>query len=175
MKMHLLSFMFATMLLLASCITASAQVPGDVQKGQDLFVGNIRFINNGPACNSCHNVNMKGFVSGGILAKDLTQSVTRLTAEGVSGIISGLPFPQMKQSYGTMPLTEQEIADITAFLKHADKLASTNQSTTDISKKMLFGGVGGTVVLLALFSFLWIKRKQRTVNHSIYKRQLRST
>ena len=104
MKMHFLSFISATMLFIASCISASAQEPGDAQKGQDLFVGNIRLTNSGPACNSCHNVNMKGFVSGGILAKDLTQAVTRLTENGVKGMMSGLPFPQMRQSYENKPI-----------------------------------------------------------------------
>lgn len=174
MKMHFSSGMFSTFLLLSFFMPASAQSPGDALKGQDLFVGNIRFINNGPTCNSCHNVNMKGFVSGGILAKDLTQAVTRLTADGVKGIISGMPFPQMKQAYAANPLTEQEIADITAFLKQADEAAAT-PVTSNIGKNMLLGGIGGVIVLLALFSFFWIKRKQRTVNYSIYKRQIKST
>lgn len=152
----------------------STSLSGDAQKGQHLFVGNIRFLNNGPTCNSCHNVNMKGFASGGALAKDLTQAVTRLSVDGVKGMMSGLPFPQMKQSYGSKPLTGQEIADITAFLKRADELAAT-QPISNIGNKMLLGGITGGVALLFLFSFLWIKRKQRTVNYAIYKRQLKST
>ena len=74
----------------------------------------------------------------------------------------------------TNPLTEQEIADITAFLKHADESAAI-PVTSNIGKNMLLGGIGGVIVLLALFSFFWIKRKQRTVNYSIYKRQIKST
>ena len=82
---------------------------GNVQRGQDLFVGKIRFANNGPTCNACHNVNLEGFMSGGALAKDLSQSVSRLTVDGVKGVIAGLPFPQMRQSYEARPLTETEI------------------------------------------------------------------
>lgn len=173
MKLHIPAGLLTIMLLLVSCIPAAGQSPGDVQKGQALFVGNIRLVNNGPACNSCHNVNMKGFVSGGALAKDLTESVTRLTEVGVQGIISGLPFPQMKQAYAAHPITDQEIADITAFLKQADSQAKTQPANT-IGKQMLIGGIGGVVVLLVLFSFFWIKRKKQTVNYSIYKRQIRS-
>lgn len=174
MKMHFPAFLLTTMLFIAPCIPASAQASGDAQKGQDLFIGNIRFTNNGPACNSCHNVNMKGFISGGALAKDLTQAISRLSADGVKGIISGLPFPQMKQSYGVKPLTEQEVANITAFLKHADELAIM-QPATNIGKRMLIGGIGGGALLLFLFSFFWIKRKRRTVNYAVYKRQIKST
>ena len=174
MKMHSPSFLLtASMLFIVSCFSASAQNTGDVKNGQDLFVGNIRFLNNGPTCNSCHNVNIKGFISGGVLAIDLTQSVTRLTADGVNGIITGMPFPQMKQSYAGKPLTQQEVADLTAFLQHADSTAAT-QPESSVGKDMLLGGIGGTVVLLLLFSFFWIKRKQRTVNYSIYKRQTKS-
>ncbi len=146
---------------------------GDVQRGRELFIGNIRFTNGGPTCNSCHNVNLEGYLSGGILARDLTQAVTRLTEDGVKGVISGLPFPQMKQSYQARPLTGQEIADLTAFLKQADQQANM-QVTAGIGNKMLLGGIAGVIVLLILFSFFWIKRKQRTVNYSIYERQIKS-
>ena len=174
MKMHSPSLLItASMLFIFFFFSASAQNTGDAQKGKDLFVGNIRFTNNGPTCNSCHNVNMKGLISGGALSKDLTQSVTRLTVDGVKGIITGMPFPQMKQSYNEKPLTEQEINNITAFLAQADKAASI-PSSINIGKNMLLGGIGGVIVLLFLFSFFWIRRKQRTVNYSIYKRQIKS-
>ena len=117
---------------------------------------------------------MNGLMSGGALAKDLTHSVTRLTVAGVQGVIAGMPFPQMKQSYGSMPLTEQEIADLTVFLKHADEIAGT-QAWTGVGSKLLLGGVVGFIVLLILFSFFWIRRKQRTVNYSIFERQIKST
>ncbi len=176
MKMYFSFCMFITFLLLAFFMPVSAQSPGDAQKGKDLFVGNIRFINNGPTCNSCHNVNIKGFVSGGALAKDLTQTVSRLTVDGAKAFFasSPMPMPQMQQSYAGKPLTAQEVADIAAFLKYADELSKTQPSNT-IGKKMLIGGVGGVVFLLVLFSLFWFKRKQRTVNYSIYKRQIKST
>lgn len=154
--------------------TISTSSNGDASRGKDLFVGKIRFSNNGPTCNSCHNVDMKGVISGGALAKDLTQAHSRLGEEGVKGVIAGLPFPQMKQSYESKPLLEQEIADIVAFLKDADKQASS-KSTTGVGSTMLIGGIVGVCVLLVLFSIFWIKRKSRTVNYSIYERQIKST
>ncbi len=177
MKTHFPSGMFTIMLFIASCIPASAQSTGDAQKGQALFVGNIRFINNGPTCNSCHNVSIKGFVSGGALAKDLTQTVSRLTADGAKAFFASSPMlmPQMQQSYAGKPLTPEEINDILAFLVYSDELAKNSQPANTIGKKMLIGGVGGVILLLVLFSFFWIKRKQRTVNYSIYERQIKST
>ena len=158
---------------IAASTTITDALTGNAKRGQELFVGNIRFANNGPPCTPCHNVNLEGFISGGALAKDLTQSVTRLTVAGVSVVISGLPFPQMKQSYETRPLTPQEVADIASFLKYTDEVAAT-QAISSVGNKMLIGGIIGVVALLILFSFFWMKRKQQSVNYAIYKRQLKS-
>lgn len=174
MKMHSLLSGISMILLTLFCIPASAQNTGDSQKGKALFVGNVRFINHGPACNSCHNVDMKGYISGGGLGKDLTQAVTRLTPDGVKGIISGLPFPQMQKSYEGKLLTDQEIADVVAFLKSADTAAATTAPTNPVGKDMMTGGIVGVIVLLILFSFFWIRRKQRPVNYLIFKRQVKS-
>ncbi len=174
MKMHLLLSGTGMMLLILACVPALAQNIGDPQKGKALFVGKIRFYNNGPACNSCHNVDMKGFISGGGLAKDLTQAVTRLTADGVSGIIAAMPFPQMQKSYEGKPLTEQEIANLLAFLKSADTAAATTQPANPAGKDLITGGVAGIIVLLISFSLFWIRRKKRPVNYLIFKRQAES-
>ncbi len=147
------------------------------QTGEDLFVGKVRFTNGGPACNSCHNVSVKGFVSGGALAKDLTQAVTRLTADGAKPFFASnpMPMPQMQQSYTGKPLTAQEVNDVLAFLVYADNMAKATPPESVVGSRMLVGGSVGVVVLLILFSFFWIKRKQRSVNYSIYERQIKSS
>lgn len=148
-------------------------ITGDALKGQDLFVGNIRLSNGGPTCNSCHNVNMEGFISGGAMAKDLTNAASRITVDGIKGVLAGLPFPAMKEAYGNRTITEQEVNNITAFLKHADEVTAT-QKTSDVGNMMLVGGIGGIVCLLILFSLFWYKRRKQEVNHSIYERQIKS-
>lgn len=154
--------------------TASTKLPpGNSTRGKELFVGNIRFTNHGAACNSCHNVEMKGFMSGGALGKDLTHAVTRLSEPGVAGIISGLPFPQMKETYISRPVTPQEIADITAFLSTADKQALVIV-TSNVGSYLLFGGAAGIIILAILYSIFWIKRKKGPVNFRIFNRQIRS-
>jgi len=146
---------------------------GNSERGRELFVGNIRFRNGGASCNSCHNVDIKGFISGGALAKDLTHAITRLTPVGVSGVVSGLVYPQMKETYGNRPLTKQEVADIVAFLIEADKEAPEN-TTNQFGTYLLTGGIGGIVILLGLYSFFWIRRKKRPVNFLVFKRQIKS-
>ena len=150
-----------------------AALPGNATRGRNLFDGKIRFTNRGAACNSCHNVDMKGYISGGALGKDLTHAITRLSAPGVAGIVSGLPFPQMKETYSKRPVTSQEIADITAFLTTADK-QSPAQVTSTVGHYLLVWGAAGFVILLFLFSIFWMKRKNRSVNLRLFNRQIRS-
>ncbi|MCC7401905.1 MAG: c-type cytochrome [Chitinophagaceae bacterium] len=154
--------------------TAKAEPTGNSERGRELFTGNIRFSNGGAACNSCHNVDLKGFMSGGALGKDLTHAITRLSAPGVTMVVSGLPFPQMKETYGTKPVTKQEIADIVAFLTTADKEAPENV-INKFGEYLLIGGIAGIVILLGLYSFFWIRRKKRPVNSIIFNRQVKST
>ena len=158
----------------ATATASVAALPGDSKRGRDLFDGRIRFTNRGAACNSCHNVDMKGFISGGALGKDLTHAITRLSAPGVAGIISGLPFPQMKETYNRQPVTSQEIADVVAFLSTADKAVSTTKATSDVGNYLLVWGAAGFVILLILFSLFWMKRKNRTVNLRLFNRQMKS-
>lgn len=160
--------------------TAQSNQPaleGSWQNGEKLFVGLTRFSNGGPACNSCHNVNFQGTMSGGALAKDLTQAVSRLTPNGTKAFFGSakMPMPQMQQSYEGRSLTPQEIADVLAFLTRADELAKKEPLTSDVGSNMLTGGIIGVVVLIGLFSLFWMKRKQRAVNYSIYERQIKSS
>lgn len=147
------------------------------QRGENLFVGKIRFTNGGPACNSCHNVSIKGFVSGGALGKDLTQAITRLTPDGAKAFFgtNPMPMPQMQHSYDGKPLTTEEVNDVLAFLVYSDNLAKTTQPTTEVGKRMITGGIIGVAGLLILFSIFWVRRKQRPVNFKVFERQIKSS
>jgi len=54
----------------------------DMILGRELFSGVRRLENGGPSCISCHNVRNDSIVSGGSLAKDLTDSFNRLGKDG---------------------------------------------------------------------------------------------
>ncbi|MBS1632487.1 MAG: c-type cytochrome [Bacteroidetes bacterium] len=192
MKMHSFSSILIALLSVLFFSNVAAQSPdstatttqppatttanGDWQIGENLFVGKIRFANGGPACNSCHNVSIKGFVSGGALGKDLTQAVSRLTIDGAKAFYasSPMPMPQMQQSYEGKPLTKDEVDNIAAFLTYSDDLAKNTTPANSIGKNMLTGGIAGVLGLLALFSFFWFKRKQRPVNYTVFERQTKS-
>ncbi len=177
--------LIASFMIVSAQDTASTNTPvsksetpviaGDWKNGEQLFIGEKRFQNNGPTCNSCHNVNMTNVITGGALAKDLTQAVSRLTETGVKGIIAGMPFPQMKQSFEGKDLTESEVTDLTAFLVYSNDLAMKSQPKNTIGRSMIFSAITGVILLLISFSIFWLRRKQRAVNDTIYNRQIKSS
>ena len=153
-------------------VTLSADA---IDRGKQLFIGDTRLVNGGAACNSCHNVKKLGIISGGALAKDLTDIPTRMDYEGTKAIITGMlaGIPAMQQSFANKPLTEDEIAALSAFLSNNSE--DKTSAVIGTSGIMLWTGIVGGLGLLFLYSFFWMRRKQRTVNYSIYKRQLKST
>ena len=143
---------------------------GDALLGQNSFVGLYRFSNGGPSCNSCHNVKNDAVLTGGILAKDLTEAYTRLTGAGIAAVLKNPPFPKMAVAYKGKSLTDEEIANLTEFLKVTEE-QRIYQHSTDYSMLFTWAGIPAALTLMALFYFLWVNRRTRAVNHKIYKRQ----
>ncbi|MEN8152217.1 MAG: cytochrome c [Planctomycetota bacterium] len=144
---------------------------GDPVEGQDIFQGRIRLANGGPACNSCHHVKNDAVIGGGILAKDLTQVFSRLGGQGVRAVLGNQPFPVMERAYKDNPLDPEEVASLVAFLRKADAEHELQQPK-DYGIMLLLTGLGGCAVLFGLFALFWKGRKQRTVNATVYDRQL---
>ena len=146
----------------------------NVRTGADLFVGGVRLTNRGPTCNSCHHVKNNSVMAGGSLAKDLTDVFTRLNEAGIKAILGNPPFPSMSHAYRDYPITEDEIFNLTAFLQMVDQRKDT-QRNKDYGLMLLFYGLGGAVILLLLFGFLWTQTKRTSVNDEIFERQIKST
>lgn len=150
---------------------ASIDTDDNEAKGKALFDGSRNFKNGGAACISCHHVNTTGIMQGGLLAKDLTNSFSRIGGfAGIKGIIAFPPYPAMKDAYAHAQITEDESIQLQVFLMRADKkVAVTETSVFDLMKK----GIIGAVVLLITISLVWFKRKKRSVNYHIIQRQRR--
>ena len=146
----------------------------DIDMGGQLFAGHIRLANGGPTCNSCHHVKNDNVVGGGSLAKELTQAYSRLTMPGIKGILGNPPFPKMKAAYEKHPLTEEEVFQISAFLKEADE-QHIYQHSRDYGQRMLYTGIIGAFILMGIFPALWFRRKSKAVNKRIYDRQIVSS
>lgn len=150
---------------------ASIDTGENRKQGQQLFEGKQKFKNGGAACISCHHVNTADAVQGGLLAADLTKSFSRNNGlAGIKGIIEFPPFPAMKNAYEHAAITEDESMKIQVFLMHVDKAnAQGGNSITDLISR----GINGMLIMLVGIGLVWFKRKKRSVNYQIMKRQRR--
>ncbi len=149
-----------------------ANSPADIATGHELFTGVRRFANGGASCNSCHNATFNGIGKGGLLAKDLTKAFSRLGGfAGIKGIILMPPFPSMNVTYKNSPILEEEAAFLQLFLKSTDS-QNLAEAVADKSDFLNLGLIVGFLLALSI-ALLWYRRKRRTVNHAILKRQER--
>jgi len=162
--------------------TTSGEAPAAVAEatedqvllGKGLFQGNVRFTNNGPTCNSCHEVRSEAVIPGGLLAAELTSVVSRVTAPGVWAILRNPPFPVMQRAYADRPLTDDEITALVGFLERADAEQALYQPRA-YGVPLFFAGIAGTALLLGLYTLLWRKRRRGSIHQPIFDRQVRST
>ena len=149
--------------------TIEDETPEDLENGRHLFEGRVRFANGGPSCITCHNDLSNTFFSENSLStKDVGASFANLGEAGVEAILKSPPFPVMTKAFEGHDLTEGEIHDLLIFLKGASKTENS------IASGNLLYGILGAIALMVLYGGFWYKRKNRSVNHSIYKRQIRS-
>ena len=153
--------------------SAPVATPDDIQRGEDLFEGKLRFANGGPSCNACHHVTSDALLGGGLLAAELSLVFSRMGHAGVRAVIENSPFPVMQAAYAGKELSEKEISALVGFLQHADK-EHARQMPKEWGWRMFSAGVGGLVVLVAIFSLAGRRRKKRCVNQDIYDRQIKS-
>jgi mono/diheme cytochrome c family protein len=150
---------------------ASIDTDENEARGKALFEGSRNFKNGGASCISCHHVFAGEGVQGGLLAKDLTQSFSRIGGlAGIKGIIDFPPYPAMKDAYAKALITEEESVQLQVFLMRADKAYSWSESSVSGFMKQ---GIIGMFVLLIIISLVWYKRKRRSVNSHIIQRQRR--
>lgn len=152
---------------------ATTATAADIQTGQQLFQGTLRFFNGGPACNSCHEVRHDAVIGGGILARELTTVFSKMGGAGVTAILGRAPFPVMQAAYKNQALTADEVVAMVAFLEYADS-EQYNQLPRDYGIGLFLVGCIGAGILFLLFGFVWRGRKKGSVNQAIYDRQIRS-
>lgn len=150
---------------------ASIDTDENRKKGKELFNGERKFKNDGASCISCHHVNISDAVQGGLLAADLTKSFSRNGGlPGIKGILEFPPYPAMKDAYQHAAITEDESIKLQVFLMHTDEENVDSESSISTLMKQ---GIFGMVILLIFISLVWFKRKKRSVNYQIIKRQRR--
>lgn len=135
--------------------------PGSAVRGRSLFIGESRFSAGGPACIICHSAGAAGasgtgLLGGGVLAKDLTHVYGNFKEAGTAAALMSLQFPAMKDLFADRPLTDQEIADMTAFLKETDRNQAQSRPATMIIFVLM--AAAATAVMLILSELVWGKR-----------------
>ncbi|MBN1300647.1 MAG: c-type cytochrome [Melioribacteraceae bacterium] len=136
----------------------------NIRRGKALFEGTTQFAKGGAPCVICHNVQMPDVFSGGMLAKDLSNAFSRLSAAGIDGIIRTPPFPAMANSYAQKPLEDSEVKDIIAFLHQADKTNSGNNAGAAVDISFLAVSLFGLNIAFVLLLFNWRRVKKISVN-----------
>lgn len=137
---------------------------GDAVIGQKLFAGTIPFQNGGPACMSCHTVNVIGTLRGGTLGPNLTHVIDRYTEAGLKGVLPTLPYPTMQGIYQNKLLTDSEQVRLLAFFTAANQ-SETGNSSSEVASfhlsstgQFILLGVGGFLLLALLSQITWRDR-----------------
>jgi mono/diheme cytochrome c family protein len=154
-------------------VAAAPASQEDIDRGQAMFQGAIRFENGGAACNACHDVRNDAVIGGGILAAELTTVFSRMGGPGVRAILGQAPFPVMQAAYTDAPLTDEEVTALVAFLEYADS-EEYNQLPRDYGIGLFLSGAVGAAILFLFFGIFWRGRKTGSVNQEIYDRQVTS-
>ncbi|MEP2670220.1 MAG: c-type cytochrome [Cyclobacteriaceae bacterium] len=145
----------------------------EIDIGRMLFIGEQRLEGRGAACISCHNVKNDKLIGGGLLAKDLTDVFARMNEAGVRAIVGSSPFPAMREAYQNAVISDEEVYNITAFLKYANE-QQYDQRGRDYKQYFLWASGICFITLLVVYSLAWRNRRKESVNQRIYNRQLKS-
>ena len=144
----------------------------DVMMGAMLFTGEEEFSNGGLSCISCHNLNTDEIISGGALAKDLTDAYERFGAVGLGAYLKNPQFQPMTEAYDDDPLSEEEIYSLVVFLKSTSE--TSDEGENSYGGTLLLGGFIGAIGLIGTYSGLWFRRRKSTVNKEMFDRQVKS-
>ena len=142
----------------------------DVETGREIFIGAIAMRNGGPACISCHTVQGIGGFGGGALAPDLTTVFERY--EGRKTLSTWLSAPAtttMQSVFKKQALDPEEVLSLTAYFQYTLQRAPEDASTARLNFVLI--GLGGSLVMLALFDVVWNKRFRAVRRPLVEKRR----
>jgi hypothetical protein len=143
----------------------AAPQQGSASRGEELFIGKVRFRNGGPACVSCHSVAGIPFPNGGTLGPDLTKAYQKLGPQGIRPAMQTLFFNVMTPIYDQHPLTVREQSDLIAFFQE------TTSAQAPRGKTRIVVGIGlvGCAALLVITGAAWHDRL-RSVRRTLVER-----
>lgn len=131
----------------------------EIARGEKYFTGENPLSKGGPACIACHSAGSIGQLGGGKLGPNLTLAYSNYNDKGLSKVLTNISFPTMATIYKKHPLSEQEVYEIKSFLYSVDKVGELTSGET---KKFIFMGLIGFLLLLGSFDLLWRARRKNT-------------
>jgi cytochrome c2 len=125
---------------------ARSATPSEIERGRDLFLGNVTFARGGAACVDCHTAGTAQRFGGGSLASDLSRVYARYQDWGLHRALRQADFPLMRRIYADKPLNEDEVFAVKAFLQHAPSDPRPPQE--HLPFPMAFLGLGSSALVL---------------------------
>ncbi len=139
----------------------------DIDRGRALFEGTEPIASGAPACIGCHNVEGIGGFGGGRLGLDLTDVYSRLEGRKALGAwLAAPPSLTMQPIFTEQPLDGEEVLALIAYLKESAESGRPAPGRGPLS--FLFAGIGGVVVVLVGFDFIW-RRRFRAVRRPLVR------
>jgi len=142
----------------------------NISTGSQLFGGNLNLENKGPSCSSCHKVKDDKIFSSGNLAKELTLTYELMGSAGIAAILKNPPYPVMKEAYLNNPLTEEEILNLTGYLRSVSQ-NRFYQHPREYGKTFAIFGFIVFIGIILVTMVLYFQRKRLPVNHKVTSRQ----
>jgi len=141
--------------MLPAAPAAAQEEAGDPNVGRMYFTGQKRFKNGGPPCISCHNASV-GALGGGTLGPDLSGVYANPAKNPLvnSAWINGGGSPVMGPIFSRRPVTDEEVANIRAFLAPVSKGPARPAPTGTFT----IVGIGGFIGILIVFNIIWSGR-----------------
>lgn len=128
---------------------------GDAERGRELFVGNAKLEHGGPPCMSCHSISGIGALGGGTLGPDLTEAYKAVGGDsGLASFLGSVPTPTMNAVWSKHPLTPQEIADLSAFIKEG----AVSARPVSVLAQLIVLAIIAAIVLVIIAAAYWRRR-----------------
>lgn len=142
----------------------------DIETGHQIFLGTIALKNGGPACISCHSVNGIGGLGGGLLAPELTTVFERYEGrKTLATWLSAPATPTMQSVFKKQALDPEEVLALTAYFQHTLQRAPEDPATARLN--FVLFGLGGAILMLAVFDVVWNKRFRAVRRPLVEKRK----
>ncbi len=137
-------------------VSSAPAVAGDEARGREIFLGKRRLANGAAACIACHQASGLP-VAGGRLGPNLSDVHQKLGGDrGLSSWLHSPPTTLMATIFRAAPLTSNEAADLTAFLRASTENA--RQLNEAPLRRVQAFGLGGSLLAFVIAGVVWRKR-----------------